>query len=94
MNPLGPDFSDFRDPMIISLILGTLFSILGSRIGSLKYLKKTGLLQPAGTGAGKVKKVVLEISKTSSMCSSAGNELHRCPAADCSEGRGKVLLAA
>jgi len=34
-----PDFSDSRDP--IFLILGTRFSILGSRIGSLKHLKNT-----------------------------------------------------
>jgi len=29
-------FSDCRGPMIITLILGTRFSILGTRIGSLK----------------------------------------------------------
>jgi len=36
-----PIFSDFRNPIIISLILGTRFEILGTRIGSLKRLKKT-----------------------------------------------------
>jgi len=34
MDLQGPDFSDSRNPMIIS-------SILGTRIGSLKHLNKT-----------------------------------------------------
>jgi len=41
MDLQGPDFSDSRDPMIISLILGTRFLIQGTRIGSLKRLNKT-----------------------------------------------------
>ena len=41
MDTLGPDFSGSRDRMIISLILGTRFSILRARTGSLKHLKKT-----------------------------------------------------
>jgi len=39
-----PISSIFRDPMTISLILGTRFEILGTRIRSLKRLKKTWLM--------------------------------------------------
>jgi len=39
-----PDISDFRDPMIIFVIPGTRFSILGTRIGSSKRLKKNMII--------------------------------------------------
>jgi len=35
-----PIFFDFRDPMIIFSDSNSFFSILGTRIGSLKHLKK------------------------------------------------------
>jgi len=40
MDLYGPNLSDSRDPRIFSVILGTGLSILGTRIGSLKHLKK------------------------------------------------------